>query len=43
MQQESPQQIGLPLPDYSWEYQEWIKKQEAKVENQETVVIIDIY
>ena len=43
MQQESPQQLQLELPDYWLEYEEWVKKQEARQREQETVVIIDIY
>ena len=43
MQQESPQQLQLELPDYRLEYEEWVKKQEARQREQETVVIIDIY
>ena len=43
MQQESPQQIQLELPDYRLEYEEWLRKQEAKQETDQTVIIIDIY
>ena len=43
MRQESPQQIQLELPDYRLEYEEWLRKQEAKVEKEDTVIIIDIY
>jgi hypothetical protein len=43
MQQESPQQLQLELPDYRLEYERWLQKQEAQQQEQETVVIIDIY
>ena len=38
---EQPQQIQLNLPDYTYEYEQWIKKQ--KIKKEENVVIIDIY
>ena len=42
---EQPQQIQLELPDYSQVYWEWKRKKDSESEqnNQETVVIIDIY
>ncbi len=34
--------IQLELPDYSYEYEQWLKKQEEN-KKEETVVIIDIF
>jgi hypothetical protein len=36
------QQIQLELPNYSYEYEQYLKKQEIKTQ-EETVIIIDIY
>jgi hypothetical protein len=41
IQNEQPQQIQLNLPDYRYEYEQWLQKQEIKKED--SVVIIDIY
>lgn len=37
--------IQLELPDYSYEYEMWLKKkeEEQKKEKKETVIIIDLY
>lgn len=37
--------IQLEIPDYSWEYEEYLRKKSQETENnkQETVIIIDIY
>ena len=44
LQKEQPAQIQLELPDYSYAYEEWLRKQELKKEEQNSsVIIIDIY
>lgn len=39
---EKPAQIQLELPDYSYEYEQWLKKKEQTKEKLETVIVIDI-
>ncbi len=43
MNEQSPQQLQLELPDYRQEYEEWLRRQESKAEKQDVVIIIDIY
>jgi len=44
LQKEQPVQIQLELPDYSYAYEQWKKKQEPfNSEEQSSVIIIDIY
>lgn len=43
MSEQSPQQLQLELPDYRQEYEEWLRRQQSKAEQQEVVIIIDIY
>jgi hypothetical protein len=41
---EQPTQIQLELPDYSYEYEQWLKKKEQQnIQKDESVIIIDIY
>lgn len=37
-----PEQIGLELPNYFFEYEEWSKNKE-KNDKEETIVIIDLF
>ncbi len=44
LQKEQPAQIQLELPDYSYAYEEWKRKQEShKSQEDSSVIIIDIY
>jgi len=43
MNEQSPQQLQLELPDYRQEYEEWLRKQQKVAEVTETVIILDIY
>lgn len=38
----TPQQIFLELPDYSYDYKKWLESQKQN-ENESTVIIIDLY
>jgi len=42
---EEPQGIQLEIPDYTLQYEEWIRKkeQEKSQEEPDTVIVIDIY
>jgi hypothetical protein len=40
---EQPAQIQLELPDYSYEYEQWLKKKQETSKQEETVIVIDIY
>lgn len=43
LQKEQPAQIQLELPDYSYAYEQWIRKQKEKeTVVEETVIIIEI-
>ncbi len=42
-QKEQENRIQLELPDYSLEYEEWIRKKQEANNKEENVVIIDIY
>ncbi len=43
LQKEQPAQIQLELPDYSYAYEQWIRKQkDSEVDKEETVIIIEI-
>ena len=39
---EEPQQIQLELPDYSHQYEEWLRKKEEN-KTKDGVVIIDLF
>jgi hypothetical protein len=44
LQKQQPAQIQLELPDYSYAYEQWKRKQESlKREEDSNVIIIDIY
>ncbi len=42
---ERPTQIQLELPDYRYDYEQWLKKKEQQEEEnkKETVIILDLY
>jgi hypothetical protein len=42
---ERPVQIQLELPDYRYDYEQWLnkKKNEDEQEKKDTVIILDIY
>lgn len=37
------EQLLLELPDYSEAYRQWLEKQKSEEQQQETVIIIDLY
>jgi hypothetical protein len=37
------QQLQLELPDYTLDYEEYLKKKESKTKTEETVIIIDLF
>lgn len=41
--EQQPTQIGLELPDYSYAYEEWIRKHQQDNNEKETVIIIENY
>ena len=41
--QESPAQIQLELPDYSYAYEEWLRKKQQETKQEESIVIIENY
>jgi hypothetical protein len=44
LHKEQPAQIQLELPDYSYAYEEWLRNQESKKEqDNSSLIIIDIY
>lgn len=43
LQKEQPAQIQLELPDYSYAYEEWVRKKEQETKQEDTVVVLDIY
>jgi hypothetical protein len=42
---ERPAQIQLGLPDYRYDYEQWLKKKqnEEQEDKKETVIVLDIY
>jgi hypothetical protein len=43
MDNNKPVQIQLELPDYTYQYQQWLEKQKNTKEAEDTVVIIELY
>ena len=44
MKKEQPAQIQLELPDYSYEYEQFLKtKKQKEITEDQTVIIIDLY
>lgn len=41
--QESPAQIQLELPDYSYAYEEWMRKKQQDTKQEDNVIIIENY
>ena len=37
------QQLQLELPDYSLDYDEYLKKKEASKKEEETVIVIELF
>lgn len=40
---QEPERIQLEIPNYSQEYEEWLKKQQNNKQQTDTVLIIDLF